>query len=412
MATSSRSRSSKPLYKTKRWIAVTLGLILLSIVGTWMIGFRIVEKNEGTLPETCSGPWGELQIWDIRLEQPAEYRGFDHTSADRPFWFFGNLSQTEVENILRQSGCRREEMESLLNGYERQEDGKAIIKPDDATLRSLDPLVRSRLYLALANFPENKAQATPFFIPGGDLKRLLKGATFPPGVDVEALMKPLCYPRNGYTYFSDPEFVLRQIGRDPSQHDQLMKCLLSTNAVMGRVLVRPDSNIDTPVIYWGLLMPGVLVKDLYPLFESQRQLPQGGGIPLSDLLSPMARESLNKTPLPPKPGEKLPDCHWTALNFFNSKPDPRIIDPEFAGKYILENYYEIGRAKLACDLVLLLNTENKVAHSAVYLAGDLVYTKNGVNLGSPWVLMHLNDLIGVYSALTPVHAVFFRKKDY
>ena len=50
------------------------------------------------------------------------------------------------------------------------------------------------------------------------------------------------------------------------------------------------------------------------------------------------------------------------------------------------------------DILLLMNDRNEIKHSAVYLADDLVFTKNGNNYRQPWMLMHIPDLLATYPA--------------
>ncbi len=64
------------------------------------------------------------------------------------------------------------------------------------------------------------------------------------------------------------------------------------------------------------------------------------------------------------------------------------------------------------DLVLLLDNQNKVIHSAVYIADDIVFTKNGINFAQPWVMMHEKDMVGHFSGLNPVRVAYFRKRGH
>ena len=178
-----------------------------------------------------------------------------------------------------------------------------------------------------------------------------------------------------------------------------------------RLLVRPDSDIDKPLNYWALSMPGVLLKDLRPLFESQQELRGGGSISILYLLPKLAREKLFTSPLPPSSGqERLPDCHWTALNFFSATPDPRMGDNGYASKFISDNYYQIAAPGVTGDLVLLLDEHNRVIHSSVYIAADVVFTKNGISYAQPWIFMHERDLVGTFSSIDPVKVAYFRRK--
>jgi hypothetical protein len=62
------------------------------------------------------------------------------------------------------------------------------------------------------------------------------------------------------------------------------------------------------------------------------------------------------------------------------------------------------------DILLLLNSRNEVKHSAVYLADDLVFTKNGNNYRQPWMIMHIPDLLATYPATPPMQVVYMRLK--
>lgn len=397
-------------WKRSLLFKATLVIVLLVLAAALFLTLHSRRKF-GTAPEISSGPWGDLQVWDIRLDRPVEYVTFDKTSSEGPSWHFGLTSPEGVKSVLEESGCSEEEAKQLLKSVKMQKDGTLLLCPDDGTLLAMAPEVRSKLYLHLSRIPGNPDQASPYLVPGGDAHRLLKGK-FKNWDELASLVTRLSYPRNGYVYFSDPEIVIRKLANDPAERLEFLKAISGCSAVMARLLIRPDSSIDLPLIYWGLPMPGVLLKDLRPLMEAQKQLPEGGAIPISYVLSPMARENLYKTPLPPQKGEKLPDCHWTALNFFNFHPDPRMSDLQFATQYVKDNYYEIGKPGIDCDLVLLTNAKGEIVHSAVYLAADIVYTKNGVNFGQPWVLMHEKDMVGLFSALEPVEVHYFRKNDY
>jgi len=381
---------------------------VLSATGMHIYDVEMMHWARGTSPDTHSGPWGNLQEWNIRTEQPLEYSAFENIDRNGPFWSFGNLTSPQIRNLLIQGGCTEDQVDGLISSRIPSPSGDLILKPDDEFLLSLDPGVRSKLYLILSRYPNNHLQATPYFIAGGD-PSVLFDVSHDSNSQAIALMKKLLYTRNGYTYFSDPEVILRHL---PSKQEQaeFIQSLTSQNTVLLRLLVRPDSDIDKPLNYWTLSMNEVRMKDLRPMLESQKRLPEGGSISILYLLPPLAREKLFTSPLPPRPGEKvLQDCHWTALNFFNPVPDPRMSDNDYASRFIKEHYSEIASPGVPGDLVLLLDDQNRVVHSSVYIADDIVFTKNGVNYAQSWVLMHVKDMIGSFSAIDPVKMVYYRR---
>jgi len=400
---------ARRLVQTKRWITLTVLLTIFGILGTHFFDHWRQQRVNGTKPDIHPGPWGDLQTWDIRLEQPLEYVGFDQTTGEGPLWNFGLVAPESLPGILESCGVTRGQVERLMDSRVNGAAGEVILKPDEQTLLSLDPDVRSKLYQVLSRVPSNRFQASPYLIPDGNASVLLSHdeACAPKAV---SLMRGLLYRRNGYTYFSDPEVVMRHLG---SREESLsfLKALTSQKAVMMELLIRPDSDIDKPLNYWGLSSQGVTLKDLRPLFESQQHLPEGGAISILHLLPPLAREKLFTTPMPPVDNRTaMPDCHWSALNFFRSTPDTRLSDNTYASDFINANYYEVGKPGICGDLVLLVNGENRVIHSSVYIADDVVFTKNGSNYAQPWILMHEKDMVGNFSSKEPVKTVYFRRK--
>jgi len=387
------------------WLVVLVGIVL----ATHWIDMKVEQYFRGGRGKIVSGAWGDLQVWDIRLEQPLEYVGFEKTTDKGPFWTFGTLTPQGVHDLLIGSGCSEDQATALLRRRVNGTGSVFVLQPDPETILSLSPETRSKLYLALSQNQANRFQASPYYIPDGDVDALFSGHhEF--GYKGISIVKKLLYTRNGFTYFSDPEVVLKALDSD-QRRLLFMQVLTGQNAVLARLLIRHDSDIDKPLNYWALSMQGILLKDLAPLLEAQKREPQGGSISLLYLLPSMARERLFTSPIPPQTeGQKLPDCHWTALNYFKKDPDPRMSDNGYASQFIQENYYEVAKPGIAGDLVLLVNPAGQVLHSAVYLASDLVFTKNGINYAQPWILMHIKDMQGNFSALEPVKVAYFRRK--
>ena len=45
---------------------------------------------------------------------------------------------------------------------------------------------------------------------------------------------------------------------------------------------------------------------------------------------------------------------------------------------------------------MCIRDRDKITHSAVFLADDLVFTKNGQNYTMPWMIMRIADLRAMY----------------
>ena len=61
--------------------------------------------------------------------------------------------------------------------------------------------------------------------------------------------------------------------------------------------------------------------------------------------------------------------------------------------------------------MLLLQEGDRAVHMCVYIAADIVYTKNGGHPYQPWILMKLDDLMVQYASDKPQQWRVFRKKS-
>ena len=105
-----------------------------------------------------------------------------------------------------------------------------------------------------------------------------------------------------------------------------------------------------------------------------------------------------------------PDCHWTSLNFQNPDPLDRLADPPLATAYVLQNYTKVQGPYRYGDVIFLMDgaTGNAI-HSCVYLADDLVFTKNGRSPTQPWVVMKLDDVVSYYGMYYATQLACYRR---
>ena len=93
-------------------------------------------------------------------------------------------------------------------------------------------------------------------------------------------------------------------------------------------------------------------------------------------------------------------------------PDNRLSEPQYIVEFLKSHYYLIGKATNYGDRVFLLDKNGNAIHSAVYLADDIVFTKNGNNYTQPWMLMHLKDLIAEYTTDAPPGVAVYRDRSW
>jgi len=130
------------------------------------------------------------------------------------------------------------------------------------------------------------------------------------------------------------------------------------------------------------------------------------------LIPPFARRRLYTYPTPstdPKAAGR--DCHWTSLNFFSVDPNDDFTVTEAAVRAFERDYYTIQSEFRLGDIILFTEgPTNKCFHSAVYIADDILFTKNGPRASNPWMLMRLEHMRDYYLGRSPVKLRYLRHR--
>jgi hypothetical protein len=352
-------------------------------------------------------PWGQLVTWDIDLEQPEEYLAFEISTNRTARWTFVGMTPVEVRSLMQSCGLAAREIDRALSPpLLSSASSDTVIVPDDALVFSLTPESRAKLYRVLARYETNHFMQFPFCLVGSSADAKFAGSQLD-GAVLDSLRK-LLYPRGNAECFSDLEIMLRRLPAE-SERLLLLKAVSRQSAVMARLQIWPDTDIDKLIGYWGR---GIQAKDIRPLLESLKRVPEGASVSLLYFLPQFARQRLYTYPEPPSAGSPAMDCHWSTMNFFNEIPDNRFSDPKYTVTYLQANCYTIAKPGAYGDIIFLLNRQGNAIHSAVYLADGIVFTKNGNNFAQPWMLMHLDDLVAKYTVEVAPPMVVYRKKNW
>jgi hypothetical protein len=398
------------------------GLIVFSlalILGASFIVFKVTAAGRPKLAESFAvdpndksrsvhvGPWGTLLTRDIQLERPAEYLTDEVNHPVAETWRFNGQQPAAVRELLLKNGLSAAQAAGLLSPANASADASGtIIKPPGDFLEALDAGTRARLYIRLSGTGVNTYLDYPYIFPSDRVDAIYTDSRLNP--EDAALLKKLVYDNGGAAQLSDYEYLLNRIPT-VERRMALTRSLSRQSAVFAGLVIKPDTDIDKIAAYWSNL-PNVRFTDIRPLLEALKALPEGGNLSLFYLLPKFARDRLYTFPLPPQPGDPIMDCHWTTFNFSSETPDNRFNDPVFAVEYIRKNYYQIAKPSLCGDILLLMNERDEVKHSAVFLADDLVFTKNGNNYRQPWMIMHTPDLLATYPAKPPMKVIYMRLK--
>ncbi len=352
-------------------------------------------------------PWGEFATADIQLEQPEEYLAYELQNIKEPRWFFEKKSPEQTRQLLIACGVPSKQIErALSSAMMTYANGNTMVKTDNELVFSLSPENRTKLYRELAKSGEqNHYMKFPFVYPGKTFEACLEDAVMPDYA--RPLVKKLLYQRGDAMCLSDYEILMRHLTNDADKLN-LLRALSRQSAVMVRLRVRPETDVDKVLGYWS---KGADTKSIRPLLESMTRIHDGSTISLLYLLPQFARQRLYSFPTPANAGDPIMDCHWSTMNFFNDTPDNRFTVPSYTVSFLKTNCYQIGKATSYGDIVLFLDDSGNAIHSAIYIADDIVFTKNGNNFAQPWMLMRLKDLTARYEMDSPAKLLVYRQKN-
>jgi len=372
----------------------------------------MTNADRASVPRTRAmrgnpGPWGELEHVPIVIERPDEFVYFRFTdpAATVTRWFFGGYSREQLSSFLKSVDLTPEQQSLLLDisKWEQATNG-VVVAPGKEIILGLSRSAREKIYSILADWPENNYQHNPYLFHVDDSEEWFENS----GLSDQTLgfINGLLYQRGSTLCFSDLPEVYSSI--EARERKRLMKTLSRRPTVLMKLHVKADTDVNRLVEYWG---KGGRAKDLRPLLESLTRAPGGAAIDVIHLLPRFARMLVYTYPYPSnEPIAAGRNCFWTALNFFSEKPDDRFCDFREVEKEIQEAYYPILDEPIFGDVVFLVDQRGGAIHAAVYLADDMVFTKNGRHFSEPWRIMSVKAMLAEYPSNHRLQAVTYRLK--
>jgi hypothetical protein len=327
-----------------------------------------------------------------------------------PRWTLPSSVFSEVPALFARAGLSQTIIDQLLlpqNVIKR--DGLVYILPPLPTLENLPPESRAIIYTEFSKYPENEYLVDPVLIIGTSVDEWYRRSKLRP--EIIQKIKKMSYMRGETIAFSDIPALLNYASTD-SEARAIFKACTRTRNLMIRLMLDKNANADEIIKYWSFGV-GIRRKDLEPLVLSIMELEGVDDLGISHLLPALARKLLYTYPgLDMAKHGVMPDCHWTSLNFFNYEPHEYLLDARLATSQVLENFTPVNPPYQYADVLFFLdNTTGDAFHSCVHLADNIVYTKNGRNILSPWVIMKLEDVKKVYLYKGNGRIQGFRRKD-
>ncbi|TDU81045.1 hypothetical protein EI77_00347 [Prosthecobacter fusiformis] len=368
-----------------------------------------VVQNPNTF-YTSPGPWGKLRCSYIYLEAPKSLVDSFPLPNTRPRWTFPEEALPKLPDFFRKASLSEALITLLLDPSQVvKENGYAHLFPPLPDLEAISAETRAIIYTELSKYPPNEFCVDPVLIVGQTVAEWYRTSKLRPGIISK--IEQLSYKRGDTIAFSDVGAILNYAESD-SEARAIFKAFTRTRSLMVKVEVDHNTNVDELVSYWTLGM-GLRRKDIEPLVQSIIDTDGVEALPLSHLLPSLVRKLMYTYPgLDLAKHGMLPDCHWTSLNFFNYEPHEYLLDSRLATSAVLENFEPVEPPYKYGDVLFFLsNSTGDAFHSCVHLADGIVFTKNGRNLLSPWLLMKLEDVSKIYLYRGDGRIQGFRRKN-
>lgn len=351
------------------------------------------------------GPWGNLEHLWFSISPPIDF--VQHYQFDPLLhpWQFPHCTREQVAEFLARCGLSAPDVGRLLERVTEDVATQGIsLFPSPAALRELPSIVRTRLYLWLSQLNPVSWQANAFRFCGNSLDEWFRNAPLSPKT-IE-LIRPYVYRHGPFLMFADLPAVSGELS-DREELVRLVKVLAREITLLIKLHVRPGENIEPLVRYWGR---GGRAKEVRPILESLAHFRRGQSIDIVHLLPPFARRLLYTYPRPSNDGhDELRDCHWTSLNFFADQPNDSLLNMNAVLQTIVGQWQPLEGEPALGDLGLFHDERNDVFHSAIYVADDVFFTKNGPSLTRPWMLMTREQLLHFYPQDAATQVKFYRQ---
>lgn len=341
------------------------------------------------------GPWGKLRCFYIYIEAPQSMVDNFPLPHSKPRWTFEEAALPALPALFKRAGLTDMFAVALLDPLTMSKEGGFVhLFPALPDLEAMTPAMREVIYPELAKVEMNTYHADPVLITADTVEEWYRTSKLRP--ELISRISKLSYHRGEALAFSDLSVLMNYASSD-AEARTIFKAFTRTRSLMVQLEVANESELPGLLNYWTVGAVGRR-KDIEPIMHSIVDTDGTERLGLSHILPALPRKLLYTYP-----GDSysrhgiLPDCHWTSLNFFNYEPHEYLLDSRLATSSVLERYQPVDSPYRYGDILFFLDAEHGDAfHSCVYVADDIVFTKNGRNALSPWVLMKLSEVQKIY----------------
>lgn len=351
------------------------------------------------------GPWGELEVRTVYLEPPEGLLALVAKPSKITRWTFEQTTPGGVREIMLKAKVPSDVVERLTSPVRLTVSGNSVvILPEISDLEAIGQEARGALYVELAKHAANEYQRDPVFILGGDVEDWLQGVALTPAQ--QALFRKLLWKRGGALVFSDVQALL-SLARSDEELTAVFRAITRVRSLVVELRLPLTTDRQAFVDYWAAGQTDA-PRLAFVRAITQRRARQT--VDITHFLPAIFRQRAYTFPeMDLGLKGRFPDCHWTSLNFFNLTPNDVFLDTKLASEHLLKNY-EVVDAPYRFGDVLCFLEEGEGLHTCVYVADDIVLTKNGDSILAAWALMQLKDVDSIYRRSSDTRIQGYRLK--
>ncbi len=397
-----RSRREKPA-AIRRLVRPFLLLLLGIAIGALAAHFVPTSDRRAQIAAELgtpvkSGPWGELYMVPFVIAAPDELIPVRSIESGGTHWVFKNSMPGEVAHFLEAAGVPEDQRTALLAapiGEARGIDFELTPTPD--MVFALPENARQTIYRKLAQFPENRSAF--YFIHKDTMRDRFDDS----GVAKETLdrFRTLCCEHGEYLVLGGLPALLAKLP-DYDEKLRFTKALTRQKTMLVRLRAGKNFNSKGASDYWA---KSSWAPDIRAILDGVERIPGGTFMSIVPLLPPLPASEVYFYPvvqsLRPDAAPVIRDCHWTSLNFFRDPAETKPADPASFTRDLAADYFPIAGDPRYGDIVILATPAGEILHSAVFIADEIVFTKNGSTAIFPWMFSTVTDLLKQYSFHAP-----------
>jgi hypothetical protein len=380
-----------------------------SIWGLWgavcIAPFSLGAAHEEPVWKAKPGPWGELEVRTVYLEAPDTLLAAVAKPNSVTRWVFEQTTETAVRGTLQQCEVPAAVIARLLDPARRVTAGNVIsLYPAVDDLVALPPASRTALYRELAKSSANEYQRDPVYILGGDLDDWLMDAGLSDAQ--KDLFRKLVWKRGDAVVFSDIQALLT-LAKNSDEVRTTFRAVTRVRSLLVELQLPLKTDRHQFIEYWAAGQTDA-PRLTFINAITQRRAPQS--VDITHFLPSLMRQRAYTFPeMELGLKGRFPDCHWTSLNFFNITPKDFYLDTRLAAAQLVENYATVEAPYKYGDVLCFLDGGEGL-HTCVYIADDIVLTKNGDSILAPWALMQIKDVESIYRRSPATRIQGFRLK--